>query len=115
MECREWNADRGLAFMVVQFRVRAWLDFVNGHVARLADIVVVVVRTGRERDGDTADFHRANLLGNEAEVVGGVERARRAEDLAADGDAGYRRDDARAARADRGVVRIAKVCVRGSG
>ena len=70
-------------------------------------------------DGEAADFERTNLLGDEAIVVAGSNRIRRAEDESFDRDAGDFREDVRfvgRARAeDLLVVGVAELLVGGSG
>src|SRR5438552_3037034 len=93
-----------LSFMGVPFLACGRLDFVNSQVACRADGEVVVGCPGEEHNAVAADFQCPDLLGDEAEVVGAACRARRAEDVAADGDAGDYCGDPGVAGADRGIV-----------
>ena len=67
----------------------------------------VVARAGGEGEGARADLERADLLGDESEVVVRMDRRRGAEDLSADGDARDRGREAGVRAA--GVLRVLRV------
>ena len=50
-------------------------DFVDVYVAGLAGNAVVIVRSAGQRDGAASDLHRADLLRDEAEVIGAADGA----------------------------------------
>src|SRR6185369_17452397 len=76
----------------------------NGHIGGVAD--VAAEGGGAERDDRAADGEGADLLGNEAEVVGAAGGAAH---LPANRDARDLREDGRAAAGDRDIVAVAEV------
>ena len=52
----------------------------DADVCRPANLEIVVVRTSAERNGETAGLEGANLLGDEAEMIGGAHGIGCAED-----------------------------------
>src|SRR5262249_16669530 len=88
---------------------RRWIDsrtrhFADDEVGRGAD-EEAGIRAGGEGELHAAEFHAADLLGDDAEEVAGLERAHRA---AFDGDAGDARDHAVRAGVDEDVVAVAE-------